>query len=1023
MTRLAAVLVGTSVVLALAYSVASATFAPLVNWLGTVVGVPLLFLLGMFFLILGNPLQYPIVLASWVVAGILVAAFARKWKAGLLAAFATYGLLLLVFAVVGIVAFVGFFPRALAGASSNPTGLANLPPIPPGSNLATIEGLPVINGIPEIINALNAHPTLSSFGELVATFYALPWIENLAVFLFTAGLCGAGFQRVSRRLKAWLLNSSGRSSGHVGFQPATLVIVAVLLLSAGLPALQAVAASTTQASSDLNFTMNGSYSGDALTLNIIPTSGFFILSQDGAQNLISGVISGLKDQGFSTPSGFLLSVASSEAVDSTSVELLDAVIAAPSDATGLLDTATIGGVTGYALTSYQAWSDLTSVAPPDIVTAAINNMLTGLSLSEEQIVIQNNEPICNMEDQTTYSPAYIAGLGQKLVLTVSGITPPTGNSFAFVFPVHYAIYSGTVLHADYQCGSSGLAIGAAQSSISSSVDLSKNYFLWIFFEGWSVSVTLTPVLNPTLLVPPGSETTPPSEGQSSPFTEAVLGLVNPDGSETNLYAFVQSLEEGASGMFSNIPALAGADFVILITQTNYLAFLPSSVGNLLSSYTGLVPSTIVIMGYSQDCALSASLAARGALGLSSELDLQGLQPMASSSFPTNLNQVSGGEELGCIYVYASNAGLGSFAGEIAGGFLPAVHRTGLISTLEYGLDSGYLVPGETPSSSEGTVLVLGSANQSFVASEFESAFPFLTRYPTISGQTDFALALTEQTNAIHSSSMSHTATLAQILGYNSTLAFANDASFSMAGMVVPTSGYEQNPASGIFPTGGDYVIYTNNETMLGSVLSVPSGSKSVQVSANTPIEPAEVSASFAGLFPANLQLEKSVSPDGNGVARVMVTLKNLDSEPITNVSFDDRSSLQPYGKSVSLTSGNPFNSSTTTLYPGESVSYSYTVGFAGIGSYVFGPADVSYSLNGTDFGKESNSVVWNQPAPGTASGFGILLSEIAEPANSLIAIVSGNANLGGYLFYGMVAVIVLVAAVMEMRSFERWRRT
>jgi|GEM_PF-5271467 len=57
MGKLSALLVGTFLLLVLAYSELASSFTPLINWLGPILGIPLQFLLGLVFMMIGNSLD------------------------------------------------------------------------------------------------------------------------------------------------------------------------------------------------------------------------------------------------------------------------------------------------------------------------------------------------------------------------------------------------------------------------------------------------------------------------------------------------------------------------------------------------------------------------------------------------------------------------------------------------------------------------------------------------------------------------------------------------------------------------------------------------------------------------------------------------------------------------------------------------------------------------------------------------------------------------------------------------------
>jgi len=82
MGKLSALLVGTFLLLVLAYSELASGFTPLINWLGPILGIPLQFLLGLIFMMIGNPLAYPSVLIDWVALGVVIGLIVRRTGGG-----------------------------------------------------------------------------------------------------------------------------------------------------------------------------------------------------------------------------------------------------------------------------------------------------------------------------------------------------------------------------------------------------------------------------------------------------------------------------------------------------------------------------------------------------------------------------------------------------------------------------------------------------------------------------------------------------------------------------------------------------------------------------------------------------------------------------------------------------------------------------------------------------------------------------------------------------------------------------
>ncbi len=78
MGKLAALLAGTFAVLILSYYLLSPAYSPLIDWIGPFIGYRLVFILGLVYLLLGNPLGRMTLLVSWILIGVVIGLAAGK---------------------------------------------------------------------------------------------------------------------------------------------------------------------------------------------------------------------------------------------------------------------------------------------------------------------------------------------------------------------------------------------------------------------------------------------------------------------------------------------------------------------------------------------------------------------------------------------------------------------------------------------------------------------------------------------------------------------------------------------------------------------------------------------------------------------------------------------------------------------------------------------------------------------------------------------------------------------------------
>ena len=499
------------------------------------------------------------------------------------------------------------------------------------------------------------------------------------------------------------------------------------------------------------------------------------------------------------------------------------------------------------------------------------------------------------------------------------------------------------------------------------------------------------------------------------YSEAVVSVVNPNGSVANYYAFVTSsftLSSGGNSISSSSLAGSGIVAAIVASQNGSLAFLPSSMTSAISQYLSLLPPTFVVLLYQGTCSSSQSQASSTSGTFASIFNLNDLSLLVSQSVQGSTVGMQSGQEL-CFYVYQSNVPLSNLANGFVSTVLPSVHQSGLINIFSQGLSSKYLVPGATSSSVNSSAILTG-----FFDPQFLSYFPVLghaiQNFTSSMGIVGFAGGLATTTNVFHSSSTTHTASFSNLLNYGQGISFASDSSLSVVGIGVPLPGSSSNSFS---LSDYNFTLATNNPQAMGYLSSSQMHSNVIQVSSGQSVPTQQLGASFTGLFPAYLQVTKSLSQQASGNVLVSIVVKNLDSDSLANLSLNDTQFANFYKGALSIVSGSPSNSSVSSLAPGDSLTYSYLVKLSGTGTYVSPPAQVAYNLNKTQFSALSNSATVSESNP---SGFQALGALVSTAGTSLDLFLNAGAYGTGIVLSVLIGLFAL-AGLMEYRQFQKWR--
>jgi hypothetical protein len=174
------------------------------------------------------------------------------------------------------------------------------------------------------------------------------------------------------------------------------------------------------------------------------------------------------------------------------------------------------------------------------------------------------------------------------------------------------------------------------------------------------------------------------------------------------------------------------------------------------------------------------------------------------------------------------------------------------------------------------------------------------------------------------------------------------------------------------------------------------------------------------ILPLNIEVTKTSSPGSprpNTIVDVTVTVTNLDSSSMRDVTLDDSATIARYAFSSQLVGGSS-SGQWSEIGPGESRSISYSIEISGGGIYTLAPAQIEYIHEDVEFTDASRGLQ-TKVTRSSALGLGVnSLTSTVEAASKLLDEVAGS---GGSTFgMGAIAVVVLVFAFFEFMNLRKW---
>jgi hypothetical protein len=495
----------------------------------------------------------------------------------------------------------------------------------------------------------------------------------------------------------------------------------------------------------------------------------------------------------------------------------------------------------------------------------------------------------------------------------------------------------------------------------------------------------------------------------------------------NLFGYADSSGRGYVGdlfLESGTPmdgvATEGLLAGIILSQEGVREALPDLVGMDMEEFESLanmIPTTMMVTVYVDvppEIAGPQSEAVSSAFSDAYGVDLQQLmaiEPPLPFSDETDLPPFT-------VVVYQSSAGLEDLSETYLGQFLD---NGGLAEVLQEASTNGRLVPGATPDSADGSVLLSGFVNLGVIYEYMpEDAIENVTDFlpEGLTGLMGFSGGVSFWDRGVESEDTG--LDLLSLLGAEEEVSFSDESDMSLVLLAAPNgtdvggeAGAPNVKITTSLPPDDPKIEFIYEMLSNLGLLNLASPGEDIDASS--------FQISVEGVtLPLNVEVYKTVSTQvasPSGAVEVTITIKNDDKEAMKDVNLNDASTLSGYSLSARLTSGTT-SEHWGEIGPGESRSISYTMELSQGGVYSLSPAYITYTSEEKSFSESSD---WLQVSVAQPSALALGMGSIFKMGGTLTELLDmATGGNGSTLLMASTAVIVLILAVLEFRNFRRW---
>ncbi|MEE8355366.1 MAG: hypothetical protein V3S09_06020, partial [Candidatus Bathyarchaeia archaeon] len=456
------------------------------------------------------------------------------------------------------------------------------------------------------------------------------------------------------------------------------------------------------------------------------------------------------------------------------------------------------------------------------------------------------------------------------------------------------------------------------------------------------------------------------------YTEIIMGFADPSGR-----AYVGDLFASSETPFGDVSGSDGLLGSVIASHEGVKEIVAELMGSDMNigSFTNVIPETLMIAVYIDVPPETAGPQSEGIADAFSEAYQIDLTQLMALNAPFALGESPDSPQL-TIVLYQSGAEIGDLASTYLDQFLA---KGGLVELISEASSNGRIVPQSTPDSADGGALFSGFVNvellKEFVPAEYLQR---VSEYFPVDEweQMGFSGSVSFWDHGVESVGEGQGLDLLDLMGVDEAPSFSDDSEMSLVLLAAPNG----------TDIGGDDVpnlkITTNmpeDDNRLAALYRVLEMLGLIDIAPpEVNLDPSAFEIEVSGvILPLNIEVTKATSPSSpkpNSIVEVTVTVTNLDSAPMRDVTVDDSATIERYQYSSRLIGGST-SGQWSVISPGESRSISYSVEIGEGGIYSFAPAQISYLHETEEFSDASQAHETRVKRPSALSfGMGSLVS-------------------------------------------------
>jgi hypothetical protein len=499
------------------------------------------------------------------------------------------------------------------------------------------------------------------------------------------------------------------------------------------------------------------------------------------------------------------------------------------------------------------------------------------------------------------------------------------------------------------------------------------------------------------------------------YMETILGFADPSGR-----AYVGNVFANSDTPFGDLIGSEGLLASVVVSHEGIKEIVAELLGSEESfgSFANVIPETLMVAVYVDVPPETAGPRSEGIADAFSEAYQVDLTQVMAINSPFALGEGSDNPQLS-IVLYQSSADVGDLASTYLDEFLD---KGGLVDLISEASSNGYIVPQSTTNSADGAALFAGFVNvellKEYAPVEYiQEASEYLPVDEL--EQMGFSGSILFWDHGVEAVGEGQGLDLLNLMGAEDAPSFSDDSEVSLVLLAAPNG----------TDIGGDDVpnlkITTNmleDDNRLAALYRVLERLGLIDLaSPEVNLDESAFEIGVSGvILPLNIEITKTSSPSSprpNSIVDVTVTVTNLDSSSMWDVTLDDSVTIARYAFGSQLVEGST-SGQWSEIGPGESRSISYSVEVGGSGVYSLTPAQIEYIHEAVEFTDTSRGLETKVTRPSAFSlGVGSLVTT-GEAASELLSEVVGSG--GRTLGMGAITLVVLVVVFLEFMNLRKW---